>query len=241
MFARTWRDAIDAEMARDHRVVSRRHGLLRMMSANTVMGRPLVAAVSQRWCSSRYDWYDATAFDEVVTSAELGWLVVAYGHVGATPGRDREQQANDAKLQGLPAPFEAWFAGGQGDCDGWLSWQGYLSVDHPLVDESILRMRFPTSGVPLEVGSTDPDTTIWHLRHEGGLARWPYGFDYLTLLLRTTGPPAGRAWPLAKPTVEQGCLMLDPDALDLEHAGSGDGVFPNTRRHETQQRLALDG
>jgi hypothetical protein len=131
-----------------------------MMSSSAAASRPLVATVTQRWRSSRYDWYDAAAFDEVVSYAEVGWLVVAYVPIGEMPGRDREQQANDAKLHALPAPFEAWFADGQGDCDGWLRWSEHLSVEHPLVDGSTLRVRFPESGVPLEVGNTDPDTAI---------------------------------------------------------------------------------
>lgn len=83
------------------------------MSSSAAASPPARHRSPPRWRSSRYDWYDAAAFDEVVSCAEVGWLVVAYVLVGRMPGRDREQQANDAKLQALPARFKAWFAGGR--------------------------------------------------------------------------------------------------------------------------------
>ena len=46
-------------------------------------------------------------------------------------------------------------------------------------------MDFEPTFMPLEIGHTNPETTVWHLAETGGIARWPYGHDKITLLLST--------------------------------------------------------
>src|ERR1044072_3983302 len=111
--------------------------------------------------------------------------------LGAHPGRDKDQAGNDAKLKELPSPFSASFEGGAGDCDGWFSWGQSVTVHHHMGEGEHLTVRYPASGVPLEVGRTEPETTVWHLRRDGGVARWPYGSSCVTLLLATTGTAGG--------------------------------------------------
>jgi hypothetical protein len=170
---------------------------------------PVLPVVSQPWRSPRYDWYSAAALHEVVETLKVGWLVIEWIEVGEEPRRDKEREANNRALKRLPAPFEARFVGGQRDSDGWFSWSDAITVVHPLVDDAEVKCRFPPSGIPLEVGHTEPETTIWHLRRAGGVARWPYGRRCIGVLLATTGPPPTRAWPLRKPTFEQGRPLVE--------------------------------
>jgi len=196
-------------MASDHDHVSRLWEMLQLMSGRHAS---VASAVTQPWRSRRYDWYDAAAFDEVIVHAQHGWVAISFIAVGAHPGRDRDLTGNREKLARLPEPFHAAVTSGGFDCDGWLEWRQAIDIEHPLLDETQLRLRFPPSGVPLEIGHTEPETTIWHLRSEGGVARWPYESSHLALILATTGPPPGRGWPLRTPTLEDGRIDACPVA-----------------------------
>jgi hypothetical protein len=203
MFSRAWRDNIDSQMASEATFCAGLHEIVLGLNDRNVPPTALDDVVSQPWRHSRRDWYDAAALIEVGLHLQAGWCVVTVVPINATPGRDRDEQSNQAKLDELPQPFSARCESGKGDDDGWLAWDAPISIRHVMDNGAPLLVRFPPSGIPLEIGHTEPETTIWHMRREGGVARWPYGAERITLLLCTCST-TGRPVPLAAPEVLEG-------------------------------------
>lgn len=56
-------------------------------------------------------------------------------------------------------------------------------VDFVSLDAVASAFKAPIEGLPLEVGQTHIKTTLRHLLESGGVARWPYGDDHVTLLV----------------------------------------------------------
>lgn len=144
--------------------------LRRRMTANEFA--PILDVVTQRW-RGVYDLYDAYAFGQIYAGLRAGELVLSPIFLGAVPSDDAQLKKNTAKLTKLPPPFKAILRNGSGDDDGDLSWTEAIFVG---TDE------LAPQKVPLEIGYTRPLTTLWHLHHEHGLARWPYGHDHVWLL-----------------------------------------------------------
>jgi hypothetical protein len=209
MFAHLWRSEVDEKMSSNPDFVS---GLYASLSRLNDAGEPsatLDDVISQPWGQTRRDWYDAAAQIEVGLHLQAGWCVVTAINIDNLPGRDRDQKGNQRKLDALPAPFSAWCETGSEDQDGWLSWDEEITVAHRMDGDAQLVVQYPPSSVPLEIGHTEPETTIWHLRRDGGVARWPYGARYITLLLRTV-ETTSRGVPLAMPKHIEGKPLVDP-------------------------------
>ena len=153
--------------------------------------------VSQLWRQDRRDWYDAAGLIEVGRRLQAGWWVTFSVLVSAEPGRDKDEDGNNAKLLALPSPFAAAFAGGRGDNDGRFAWTETIEVDHDMGGGHRMKVRCPPAQVPLEVRRTEPETTLWHLLEQGGVARWPYKSERVTLRVATCSS-TGR--PIAMPT-----------------------------------------
>jgi hypothetical protein len=75
-------------------------------------------------------------------------------------------------------------------------------------DDKPLVVDYQPSSVPLEIGHTDPATTIWHLWEEGGVARWPYAHADITVLL-TTCTPGRRCTPPGRPHIVEGQRLIE--------------------------------
>lgn len=77
------------------------------------------------------------------------------------------------------------------DDDGRLEWRHPIQISHEMDRGEPLVVIYPPSGVPLEIGHTEPETTVQHLARDGGVARWRYGHVLITMLLSTctTGRP----------------------------------------------------
>lgn len=104
--------------------------------------------------------------------AKVGLVAIGWVPVGAVPGKDCEQQLNQERLDAIASPFRTTFFGGAGDNDGTFGWDSTIELIHQQGD-----------GAP------------WHLRYEGGVARWPYGSESIALILATRrflGCSAGR-------------------------------------------------
>jgi hypothetical protein len=171
--------------------------------------------VSQPWARDRFDWYDAAAQYEVALHMQAGWCAIAAIRLGAAPGLDRQVEHNQAQLDALPAPFRAWCASGSADEDGWLEWNESINVVHSMQDDEPLGLTYPPSGVPLEIGHTEPETTIFHLRRDGGVARWPYRHEHITLVLSTGVVESGPVQ-LAAPRIVAGAETVTRRAEALE-------------------------
>ena len=140
-----------------------------------------------------------------------GWFGQVKIDVGTEPARDVERQRNAAALADLPHPFQAWVDLEQNadpNGDGWLEWSETITIgkstgdgiEQP--DGSIQPRIVPheiesgfTKGVPIEIGATKPSRTLGHLYGRyWGVARWPYGSRFITLLLNLDMfvPPGGQ-------------------------------------------------
>lgn len=182
MFARTWRAGVDRQIATDPLFASGLHDVLERLNDADLPDAALDHVVSQPWRQDRRDWYDAAGLIEVGRRLQAGWCVTFSVSVSAEPGRDKDEDGNNAKLLALPSPFAATFAGGRGDNDGRFAWTETIEVEHDMGDAYRMKVRYPPAEVPLEVGRTEPETTMWHLLEEGGVARWPYKSERVTLL-----------------------------------------------------------
>jgi len=202
-------------MASNPDFVSGLHASLSHLNDASKPSAILDDVISQPWGQTRRDWYDAAAQIEVGLHLQAGWYVVATIDIDNIPGRDRDQKSNQRKLDALPAPFSASCATGTEDQDGWLSWDEEITVAHRMDGDIQLVVQYPPSSVPLEIGHTEPETTIWHLQRDGGVARWPYGAKHITLLLCTV-KITSRGVPLAMPKFIEGAPLIDlPDRPSL--------------------------
>lgn len=209
VFKEAWRDRVDEAIVSDPIYVSTLHTFLRRLNDPRAHRTALDDVVSQPWGRSRYDWYDAAALYEIALLLELGWCVITYIELDVTPGRDREERLNQSKLNRLPEPFAAWCSSGSDEDDGRLEWSGRIAVRHTVQGDQPLVVTYGPAGVPLEIGHTEPETTICHLRRYGGVARWPYGHQALTLLLCTRATSRG-GLPFTAPEILLGALVTEP-------------------------------
>lgn len=103
------------------------------------------------------------------------------------PGEDRCTCANEQKPAHTKcletSPFSAKFIGGLGDDDGSLSWNRstLFTAGSSWNDQSEVEIK--ERQVPLEVGYTRSETTFKHIILETGVARWPYGSKWITILV----------------------------------------------------------
>lgn len=108
---------------------------------------------------------------------------------GGVPRSDASRAENAELLADLPSPFGAFVAPGQGTSthgDGRLEWIEPVEVDVPSGTVTLA----PRS-VPLEIGTSQSSRTLLHLLEEQGVARWPYGHDWITILV-ALGQPFAR-------------------------------------------------
>ena len=115
------------------------------------------------------------------------------------PSGDRFREENARALADLPHPFTAYVSESQhgGDCDGWLEWsepvEASVCTEETFVDVSgrsgnvqVITTVEPMR-VPLEIGSTLPSRTRLHMVESHGVARWPYGHDWVYVWVAPTG------------------------------------------------------
>jgi hypothetical protein len=136
-----------------------------------------------------YDLYDAAIFAEI--QAAIHQRQIAHARlVGLREARsDVARKENEMTLAMLTAPFSAGFVGGRRGPDGWLAWNEPIELDWTFHGEKVgaycAPPRKPSEGIPLEVGYTYPETTLWRLAQHRALARWPYGNDFILILVVT--------------------------------------------------------
>ena len=212
MYATLWREDVDRRIASDPEFARNLHDILTDLNDPTAPPHAFVDVVSQPWARPRRDWYDAAAFLEVSLHLQLGWCVAATMDVGATPLPDADTDGNNAILKQLPAPFTATFHGGPGDNDGYVAWDQPQDISHDMGGGDRITARFARSMIPLEVGRTEPETTLQHLAVDGGVARWPYGRTHIVLLLATV-QLSNRRYPTPLPTIVDGTRRVPPPAL----------------------------
>jgi hypothetical protein len=115
--------------------------------------------------------------------------------VGDGPGSDKEDAFNNSVLSLLPHPFRAEFRGGsKQEADGHLEWVEDVAFDWcpggPL--GSCRPIMLPPGVVALEVGTTSSWATHSHVTLGSGVARWPYGSRFVTIVARVPGDVLAR-------------------------------------------------
>jgi len=145
-----------------------------------------------------YDVYDAYAFALVNMARATGELVQTNIELSVTPKADKEVEENNRRLQQLQPLFTAKFYGGTADDDGFVEWTQPILACTPGKNEV---WKVPKGQIRLEVGTTSPIRTLFHIRREGGIARWAYGSTKLVLLLSRVGEFALniKRWPVKQP------------------------------------------
>jgi hypothetical protein len=121
----------------------------------------------------------------------LGKIAIVRVRAGGTPRSDADRTRNAELVADLPEPFTATVHMTQhgADADGTVSWDQPITVDvspGPTDDGSSARAVpaiVPPGAVPMEIGYSLPSRTLLHIREDGGVARWPYGSDWIWVLL----------------------------------------------------------
>jgi hypothetical protein len=142
-------------------------------------------AICQKFMGA-YDIYDAFCFWRInilLVTKQLLYLRVPLGHF---PLNDDRVEGNNLFLSKLPSPFKAVFWGGLLECDGKLDWSEAVEMYEADTNHPFL-VRPGYDGVPLEVGRTSAQRSLFHFIESGGLARWPYGQDEIWLFVPKPG------------------------------------------------------
>lgn len=115
---------------------------------------------------TRYDVVDAYWFIQMHVRLCQEKILFARVDLGKEPAKDDDKRWNNDVLSQAPVPFGGRFKGLAGGNDGEWKWSKTLALPG---GKSI-----PPMSVPLEVGSTEGETTVRHLIESRALARWPY-------------------------------------------------------------------
>ncbi len=146
--------------------------------------------VSQKFIS-KYDIYDAYAFAQIHSMIWSGELVIVEVELGTGPYSDKSIEYNNGVMKKLMKPFSGYFVGGTKDQDGSVKWsEPVFGTEFFLDDDDNEHRRLvsiPPGSVPLEVGYTSAARTFGHLNLERGIARWPYGYDEMLIMVRVKG------------------------------------------------------
>ena len=138
---------------------------------------------------SNTDIYAAYCFAHFHAWIGIGKILMAVIELGLEPSRDSAIAKMNEKLAFLPKPFTGAFWGGHDDQDGFIKWDESIEFGQTdCTGREVIAIIKPRR-VPLEVGLTRPDTTIYHILGQGGLARWPYNSEYIYLFVRNPNWP----------------------------------------------------
>jgi hypothetical protein len=122
------------------------------------------------------------AFTKIHALSQAGRLARVTLRIGDTPHADSRREQNAAALSNLRDSFVAHVDMHQhgADSDGYLEWTDPIVLRSP----GMPRLSIPAGQLPLEIGTTMASRTQLHLYMHGGVARWPYGHDAVTLLIQ---------------------------------------------------------
>jgi hypothetical protein len=157
-----------------------------------------IAAIGQHGLLDPSSWPEEqiAAFAEVHALIYGGSVATVLVGTGAEPREDADRKGNAAILATLPPPFRASVDMRQqfGEGDGRLAWDEPVRVALAtgLIEHCpdgrtyphTLSFTIPPGSAVLEIGSSLPSRTWAHLTDRGGkVARWPYEYDRLRLMV----------------------------------------------------------
>lgn len=154
----------------------------------------IVNAIVQKSERNPLDIYDAFIFAQIWLGLHEGHIALFRVEVDYPPFADAQNKDINLVLENLSktrmcishptsqAPLlrfegrlQGEFIGGTSSKDGTFTWTNDIPVITVTADGNRLQATVPQRTAPLEVGSTQSTTTVYHLTREGCLARWPYG------------------------------------------------------------------
>jgi hypothetical protein len=154
----------------------------------------IVDAIVQKTNRNPLDIYDACIFAQIWLGLQEGHIVLFRVGVDYPPFPDAQtkdinlvlEKLSEARMgishPTLQAPLLRFdgclrgeFIGGTSIKDGIFTWTNDIPTITEMADGNRLEATVPRRTVPLEVGTTQSATTVYHLTREGCLARWPYG------------------------------------------------------------------
>lgn len=157
-----------------------------------------VAAIGQHAMMGPSSWPEeqVAAFAEVHSLIYGGSVATVLVGTGGEPLPDADREGNAAALATLPPPFRAKVDMRQHmrEGDGVVFWDEPIraSLATQIIERApdgttyphTLSITIPPGSAVLEIGSSLPSRTWAHLIDRGGrVARWPYGFDRLRLMV----------------------------------------------------------
>lgn len=145
--------------------------------------------VGQTWAARDHSDEDAAIAMDLYCRWRLGEYAAVVVHTGSVPTCNDNTEGNAAPLRSLCAPFSGTFFGkARSIGDGTFTWsEAVVGTLHDGTEVII-----PAGEAPLEVGTTRPHTSAWHLGTAHRLARWPYGFEFVVVLYRLDPDNDGR-------------------------------------------------
>jgi len=135
------------------------------------------------------DIYAAYCFAHFHAWVSIGKVLAATVELGLEPSEDKAISEMNEKLGSLPKPFTGAFWGGSDTQDGFIKWTEPIELGQIDCTGREIVATVKPKCIPLEVGWTRPDTTIYHILGDGGLARWPYRSKNIYLFVRNPNWP----------------------------------------------------
>ena len=124
---------------------------------------------------------DALVYYRLKRFIESGDLFFHRIFIGEGPKSNRSIKLNNAILSKIPPIYKAEFDG-IGDYDGIAEWFVPITFETDPISICQDSINLDPRWAPLEVGSTDFETTFFHLLGTGILARWPYDDFNITII-----------------------------------------------------------
>lgn len=124
---------------------------------------------------------DALVFHRIYRWLKAGDLFLHRVFIGEGAKQNRFTKSINDTLATLPYPYKASFDG-NGDYDGRFEWLSSIVFETDTISICQDTIEIKPVWAPLEVGSTDFETTFFHLLQFGVLARWPYHDFSITII-----------------------------------------------------------
>jgi len=146
----------------------------------------LVDAFFQKWRGNP-SLAEVYCFSQLYSSYLKGEIGIFSVGTSSCPLPDKNKSGNQAVLDGLPDLFEAQFFGGIGDNDGKFEWKRPVKITRCFANADGTQREepweCPPTWLPLEVGYTAVSKTFEHVVSEFGVARWPYDYEMIIVLV----------------------------------------------------------
>jgi hypothetical protein len=181
-FAEAWHRQVREDLTTDPLIRSDVSAILARLNDLDAPRTTLDDIVTQRPGHTDYDVYDAAALRYIGLMLNLGRYVIATIQLDHPRQLSADLDEAQVNLGHLPYPFITARDGARGHR---LCWTSPITISHAALPDRQLMIEYEPSDTAFASGPIEPATTLWHLRRSQGIARWPLGYDTLTLILAT--------------------------------------------------------